>query len=278
VTATLAALLAGTAVLVSGPPRGVDRLRRIRLDAGGTTLRDFGRRAARGKPSGSVLALPAVAGVVALALGRNPIMGLACAAGVAAGIRARRRAVQAARAGAVRAFVLETCRATAAELRTGRLPDAALVTAIELADPPPDLDLRSVRCAAATGGDVAAELRLAARARGAAGLARLAVCWHVAATTGAGLAEAVDRVADGLSADEAIRREVAAALAGPRASARLLLVLPLLGVLLGTALGTDPAGWLLHTGAGQLALGAAAALTGLGIQWTDRMVRSAEAS
>jgi tight adherence protein B len=275
---TLAALLAAAAVLVSGSPRGVDRLRSVRLEPGGASSRGSGRRRAWAKPAGWALALPPVAGVVVLVLGRNPILSLACALGGAAAIRARRRAVQAARAGAVRGLVLEACRATAAELRAGRLPEAALIAAIELLSPPTDVDLRSVRCAAATGGDVAAELRLAARVPGAAGLGRLAVCWHVAATTGAGLAEAVDRVADGLAADEAIRREVAAALAGPRASARLLLILPLLGVLLGTALGADPAGWLLHTGTGQIALGAAAALAGLGIQWTDRMVRGAEVS
>ena len=83
---------------------------------------------------------------------------------------------------------------------------------------------------------------------------------------------------DGGRARETQRRQVAAALAGPRASAALLALLPLAGVALAAGLGARPLHVLLHTplGVGCLLLGAALDL--LGLWWTTRIVaRAAQA-
>ena len=91
--------------------------------------------------------------------------------------------------------------------------------------------------------------------RGRAGRARRAGCGRSptspprggwSKTSGGGLAAAVARLAAAARADEEqVRRELAAQLAGPRATAALLARLPLAGVAIGAALGADPVGFLL---------------------------------
>ena len=73
-------------------------------------------------------------------------------------------------------------------------------------------------------------------------LADLAAAWRLVEVTGARLAARPARLAEAARTDEAVRREVAAQLAGPRATALLLALLPAAGVLLGTGLGADPVG------------------------------------
>jgi tight adherence protein B len=55
----------------------------------------------------------------------------------------------------------------------------------------------------------------------------------------------------------------------------LLCVLPVVGVLLGHALGADPAGFLLRTAPGQAALLAGIALEAAGVAWTRAIVSRA---
>ncbi len=98
---------------------------------------------------------------------------------------------------------------------------------------------------------------------------------RLAATLGTPLAPVLDRLAESLAADEEVEAERRAAVAGPRASAALLSWLPVLGVVLGTALGADPLGVVLRGG-----LGATSALLGVtllvvGRWWTRRLVRAA---
>jgi tight adherence protein B len=93
---------------------------------------------------------------------------------------------------------------------------------------------------------------------------------------GAGLADGCERIADWLRDDEALRREVGAQLAGARASARLLAVLPVLGILLGSSMGADPLHVLLRTPYGLVCLALGAALASLGLWWTERLARSVE--
>lgn len=112
------------------------------------------------------------------------------------------------------------------------------------------------------GGDVATARAVLAAAR-------------LSAELGVAPAQVLDRVVASLalSAEEAGQR--AAALAGPRATARLLVWLPALGLVLGLALGADPVGVLLDGGAGTALLVAGLALTILGRRWTARYLRAA---
>lgn len=106
-------------------------------------------------------------------------------------------------------------------------------------------------------------------------LRALAACWRVCSAAGAGLAGAVDRMADGLRAAQAQQRLVESELAGPRATAGLLAVLPLAGVALGAALGAQPLTVLLHTRLGAACLTVGLALDALGVWWTGRIVARA---
>ncbi|MGN6245252.1 MAG: type II secretion system F family protein [Motilibacteraceae bacterium] len=179
-----------------------------------------------------------------------------------------------------RAALVEVCRAVAAELRAGRDPDGALLVALEpLLEPGAvaravQAELLPLVVAARTGAPLASLLRALAAVPGAEAARSLALCWQVAGQSGVGLAAAVERVGEGAAADVALRRQVSAELAAPRATARLLAVLPLLGVLMGTALGARPLTVLLTTplGLGCLALGGL--LTALGTWWAARIVRS----
>lgn len=67
----------------------------------------------------------------------------------------------------------------------------------------------------------------------------LAAAWAVAERTGAPLAEVLDRLAESLRDAEDLERERQAAMAGPAASVRVLVVLPFLGLLLGALIGAD---------------------------------------
>lgn len=94
---------------------------------------------------------------------------------------------------------------------------------------------------------------------------------------GAPLAQVLDRVADGV--EESTRAEDArrVALAGPRASMRVLTALPLAGVILGEVLGAHPVATLLGGGLGTACLAAGALLVALGYATSRRMLVRAEA-
>lgn len=202
--------------------------------------------------------LPVVASVVALVAVRRWLAG-----------RARQRAADR-RAAAVTGF----CGAVAGELRAGRQPDRALVAAgapgLEEAGP-------AVLAAARYGGDVPGALRAAARQPGAEGLTGAAACWQVAVEGGAGLARGLERIAAGLAAERDQREELRAQLAGPRATASVLALLPVGGLLMGGALGADPLGVLLHTPAGWGCLAVGGLLEWGGVVWTARIVADAAA-
>ena len=124
--------------------------------------------------------------------------------------------------------------------------------------------------------DVPALLRAAADDPGQSPLRRVAALWEVADATGAGLSDGLARLADELDEELELQREVETVLAGPRASARLMAALPLMGVLLGTGLGGDPVGFLLHDPLGQGCLLAGSALVLAGLRWTRALADAAE--
>ena len=171
-----------------------------------------------------------------------------------------------------RAAVIELCTGLAAELGAGGSARTSLIVAARSV---PDVaHLGAV--ADAPHGDVARALQVAALRRGGGGLRSLAACWRVSERSGSALAPSVARLAVTLRDEEQVRREVAAQLAGPRATSVLLALLPLFGLLMGGALGADPLAVLVGTPAGRACLVVGLLLEALGLFWTARITRRAE--
>lgn len=220
-----------------------------------------------GRPAG--LAGTTAAGGLLLA---GPVAGLLAAAvalAARAGARERARATVARRD---HQRAVEAVQALGAELRSGRTPGEALEVAGEVATGEVGTALRRAAQAASLGGEVPAALLSTDRC---ALLCSLAACWRVCSGTGSGLAAAVERLADGLAADADRQRALEAELAGPRASAGLLALLPIAGVALSAGLGADPLRVLLHTPVGSACLVAGASLDLVGLLWTRALVRRA---
>ncbi len=231
----------------------------------------------------------AVAGAVAVAIAVG--LALACA-GLGAALLGWRRRARAARARETqqrRDVVVDLCDALATELRAGARPATALEAAARQVGRPvvrpgspadghvaAPLPLEALAAEVSAGGDASHALRRCALEPGADGLELLASCWAIAAPRGAGLASAVDHVAAALRAEEAAHREVAAQLAAPRSTARVLAGLPLFGLALGTAIGGAPLGVLRHTPIGVACAVAAALLTAAGVAWVDQLAAQAE--
>ncbi|MGC8919621.1 type II secretion system F family protein [Streptomyces sp. PG2] len=171
--------------------------------------------------------------------------------------------------------VIALCAVLAGEVRAGRQPGEALRHAAQ--DSGGLGGARAAVLAAARfGGDVPGALTEAARGPGAEGLLGLAACWRVAVDRGAGLAAGLDRLEAALRAERDQRADLRAQLAGARSTAVMLAGLPVLGLLLGTALGADPLHVVLHTGPGLMCLLAGAVLEAAGLWWALRIVRGAE--
>lgn len=162
--------------------------------------------------------------------------------------------------------VVESCEALAAEMRAGQPALRALMRAAEQHQ-----ILAPAARACALGGDIPSALR-----RSPGQMATVAATWQVAEESGSGLADALERVAESLRADEAALQEVAASLSPARATSRLLAVLPVFGLLLGAGLGGDPVGLLLATTAGHGLLLAGVCLALAGTVWVERLARRVE--
>lgn len=165
-------------------------------------------------------------------------------------------------------------------LRAGTAPADAWSQVLRI--PVPDRVPTVARLAGATGAagrDGAASRWVggARRTRGAAGppLEAVVAAARVADELGAPLAAVLDQVAAAVVAQAESAAEVAAALAGPRSSARVLAWLPVLGILLGTALGANPAGVLLGGGLGTAAGALGLVLVLVGRWWTAALLRRA---
>lgn len=191
----------------------------------------------------------------------------AVALGGAAGVlhlreRERRRRA----ATCTRAAVVEVGEALVGELRAGRDVETALTRAATAWAP-----FDSVARAAALGADVPAALRRVGREPGAEGLRHLAVAWEVAGRTGAGLGDVLTQVVDGARGVHDDLRTVGTELASARATARLMVLLPV--VTLGLAAGAGSAPWrlLVTEPLGVACLAAGIALTLAGLLWIDRI-------
>jgi tight adherence protein B len=93
---------------------------------------------------------------------------------------------------------------------------------------------------------------------------------------GGAFASVADGLASALRDEETHRQQVSAQLAGARATAKLLAVLPLLGIAMAAALGAHPLTFLFTTLPGFVCLIVGVALDATGIVWTRRIATSAE--
>lgn len=98
---------------------------------------------------------------------------------------------------------------------------------------------------------------------------------EVCARTGAPAAGVLHSLAQALRDLHDAQLARRSAFAGPRATARILLVLPGAGIGLGMLIGVDPLGVLLGTGAGRALLASGLALTAAGWWWMHRLLRAA---
>jgi tight adherence protein B len=147
--------------------------------------------------------------------------------------------------------------------------------------------LAATRAAALRGSPVAEAIRSTAAGTppggsgpGITGLERrvwgeLAACFDIAEASGCPLADVLTRFAAQLEAEDDAEAARQTALAGPRATVRLLSWLPLLGLGLGMLLGVDPVRILLGTPYGIAALATGVSLTAAGRIWSARLVRAA---
>lgn len=103
----------------------------------------------------------------------------------------------------------------------------------------------------------------------------LAAAWEVATTVGAPLAEVLRMIAETLRDAASAADDVRIALAEPAGTARLLLWMPLAGLLLGFALGFDTVGVIVGTPAGAGCVVAGLLLVLAARMWTARLLRRA---
>lgn len=103
----------------------------------------------------------------------------------------------------------------------------------------------------------------------------LATAWHLAEHSGAPLAPALDHLAESLRSLVALQQRRGTLLAGPRATVRLVALLPAFAVLLGTLMGFDPLGVLISPG-GLVMLVVGLLLLALGITWARSMTTRVE--
>jgi tight adherence protein B len=104
----------------------------------------------------------------------------------------------------------------------------------------------------------------------------LAAAWAVATDAGAPLATTLRDFAESLRGLSQVRREIAVALAAPKATARLVLVLPLVGLLFGALLGFDTLGTLFTTIPGWACVVGGATLMLGAWRWNRRLVARAQ--
>lgn len=272
-TATAVAAAAASGALAWRPP-GRETVRRrlsgLRDVAPAARPVGFARPSAAAVRLGIALAVCAV--VSAVLAGHLPVLLLAIA-GVQVGwavVTLRARTVAARSRQHTQQQITELCDALAAELATG----APAVSVLEHAGVDWPI-LRPIAAAARLGGDVVGAFAVAARSPGAEALHSVGAAWQVSARSGAALAGVLGRLSDTLRADEEARREVDACLAAPRATARILAVLPVVGLALGTGVGSDPVAVLSGSvlGAGCVAAGSALAVAG--VFWVERIAARA---
>jgi tight adherence protein B len=106
----------------------------------------------------------------------------------------------------------------------------------------------------------------------------VAAAWYVASESGAPLSSSLREIADTLRQLGQLHRDVDAALAGPRSTARFVGIMPVIGLLFGALLGFDTISVLLGTPLGFCCLVAGVLLSVAAARWTSRLVARARPS
>lgn len=105
----------------------------------------------------------------------------------------------------------------------------------------------------------------------------LAAAWDIATQAGAPLADTLHRFAASLRGLADNERDAVTALAGPQATTRLVMMLPVIGLLFGFALGFNSVGTLFTTPAGLTCLIVGGSLIIVARRWSARLLASARA-
>ncbi|MBP2321430.1 tight adherence protein B [Kibdelosporangium banguiense] len=190
-------------------------------------------------------------------------------AGVLAGVvawkrwRARQRLRQSV---ASVAELAETLRSFVAELRAGAQPVVAAESVAEDAPPAGAEAMQTIASAARAGGDAEQATREPL-------VAEVVHAWVLAQRHGLPLADVLAAVAKDLDQRVRFARQTHAKMAGPRASAAVLAGLPVLGIVLGEAVGANPLRVLAFTGIGQIVLVLGVALVCAGVIWCARLTQ-----
>jgi tight adherence protein B len=163
--------------------------------------------------------------------------------------------------------IAEALRIMAAELRAGAHPGAAAEAAAADMPPATAAALRSVAASAGQGVDTAKDTPAA--------LGRLATAWALVGQHGLPMAEVLDAVRRDIDAAARFANRTRAGMAGPRASASILVLLPFLGIALGEAMGASPIRILATTSPGHVLLLAGCGLICAGMAWSARLTRQA---
>ncbi|MEU5693500.1 type II secretion system F family protein [Actinosynnema sp. NPDC020468] len=227
-------------------------------------LRPRGRRRPR-LPAPTTPVIVVAAAAVGLFAGLG---GAVAGAVLAATLCRERRSAVAGRAKLTASAALATALAGfVAELKSGAHPATAARNAAQDAEPPATEVLTAIATTSARGGDVVAALADFPQARA------LTRAWRLSTAHGVPLASVLDEVRQDLERRVAFTRQVAARMAGPRASAGVLAVLPVLGVALGELTGAGPLAVLVTTVPGQFLLVLGVLLVCAGLRWSARLTR-----
>lgn len=169
--------------------------------------------------------------------------------------------------------LVEALRSLVAELRAGAHPAAAAESAAVDAEPAAAQAMRSIAAAARLDGDIDRALRThhATTPATTRALTQLAQAWTLVRRHGLALADVLDAVHHDLDTRIRFARQVLARMAGPRTSATILALLPLVGLALGQAMGAHPLHLLTATPSGQLLLLLGTTLICAGLTWTARL-------
>jgi tight adherence protein B len=225
---------------------------------------------------GAGLAASLVVGSLVVASGVSPVL-LGAGAGLAAMaafVARRRRRLR--RQEAVAADAVSLAFGLAAELRAGRTP----VEAIRAVGPSLVVLGPSASTAAegmSAGMPLGAALEVLSDGAASTRIRAIVGAWTATAGAGAGAAGVLDRLGSAFEADDESAHELEAVAAGPQATVVVLTALPLLGVVLGRALGLDSLHVLLHSGVGAVLLVAAVLLDLAGLLWVRRILRAGRA-
>ena len=249
------------------PPGALGLEARLRTQAPDVAAQRRSRRWWFGVP---IVAGPGIATAAALDGGRGAAVVVAVVIALGTVLRLTMSHTQARSARLARRSVTDACTTLASQVRVGRVATEALMTA---ADDCPIL--MQARAAHLLGGDVLSVWRTQSHARGCGGLAELARAWQISTQTGAPMAAALERVVDGMTTEDAVRAVVAGELAGPRATGKIMAVLPVLGLAMGYALGGDPVGFLLEGVLGWSCLVGGVALASAGVLWVESLAQRA---